>query len=100
MGWTCQPRACASFSPSPLPRQDARSIKDQRESLPIFKLKPQLIEAVRDNQVRRLVAGGWRLGVVVGGWGVPAGGWVEACPRAPPPAALLGEPPLQPLATC
>ncbi len=32
--------------------QDARSIKDQRESLPIFKLKQQLIEAVRDNQVR------------------------------------------------
>ncbi|GLC45966.1 hypothetical protein PLESTB_001624100 [Pleodorina starrii] len=31
--------------------QDARSIKDQRESLPIYKLKQQLIEAVRDNQV-------------------------------------------------
>ncbi|EFJ49720.1 hypothetical protein VOLCADRAFT_104170 [Volvox carteri f. nagariensis] len=31
--------------------QDARSIKEQRESLPIFKLKQQLIEAVRDNQV-------------------------------------------------
>ena len=28
-----------------------RSIKDQREDLPIFKLKQQLIAAVHDNQV-------------------------------------------------
>ena len=32
--------------------KDARSIKDQRENLPIFKLKQQLIAAVHDNQVR------------------------------------------------
>ncbi|CAG9462550.1 unnamed protein product [Pedinophyceae sp. YPF-701] len=32
-------------------RQDTRSIKEQRESLPIFKLKQQLIQAVNDNQV-------------------------------------------------
>ena len=31
--------------------KDARSIKDQRETLPIFKLKDQLIQAVIDNQV-------------------------------------------------
>ncbi|PNH07175.1 putative pre-mRNA-splicing factor ATP-dependent RNA helicase, partial [Tetrabaena socialis] len=31
--------------------KDARNIKEQRESLPIYKLKQQLIEAVRDNQV-------------------------------------------------
>jgi hypothetical protein len=32
--------------------KDDRSIKDQRESLPIFKLKDQLVQAVIDNQVR------------------------------------------------
>lgn len=32
--------------------RDNRSIKDQRESLPIFKLREQLIQAVHDNQVR------------------------------------------------
>ncbi len=31
--------------------KDSRSMKDQRESLPIFKLKDQLIQAVADNQV-------------------------------------------------
>lgn len=31
---------------------DARPIKDQRESLPIFKLRDQLIEAVNTNQAR------------------------------------------------
>lgn len=31
--------------------KDARSIKEQRESLPIFKLKEQLVNAVNDNQV-------------------------------------------------
>ncbi len=31
--------------------RDNRSIKDQRESLPIFKLREQLIQAVDDNQV-------------------------------------------------
>ncbi|KAK9814683.1 hypothetical protein WJX72_009734 [[Myrmecia] bisecta] len=31
--------------------KDARPIKEQRESLPIFKLRDKLIEAVRDNQV-------------------------------------------------
>jgi len=31
--------------------RDSRSIKDQRESLPIFKLREQLIQAVHDNQV-------------------------------------------------
>ena len=30
---------------------DARSMKDQRESLPIYKLKDQLVQAVNDNQV-------------------------------------------------
>lgn len=30
---------------------DSRSIKEQRESLPIYKLKDQLIQAVNDNQV-------------------------------------------------
>ncbi|GAB4818027.1 hypothetical protein N2152v2_005073 [Parachlorella kessleri] len=31
--------------------RDNRSIKEQRESLPIFKLREQLIQAVHDNQV-------------------------------------------------
>ena len=31
--------------------RDNRSIKDQRESLPIFKLREQLVQAVMDNQV-------------------------------------------------
>ncbi len=31
--------------------KDSRSIKDQRENLPIFKLKDQLVAAVNDNQV-------------------------------------------------
>ncbi len=31
--------------------RDSRSIKDQRESLPIYKLREQLIQAVHDNQV-------------------------------------------------
>ncbi|GAX74379.1 hypothetical protein CEUSTIGMA_g1827.t1 [Chlamydomonas eustigma] len=31
--------------------RDSRSIKDQRENLPIFKLKEQLVAAVHDNQV-------------------------------------------------
>ncbi|KAK9837133.1 hypothetical protein WJX81_005309 [Elliptochloris bilobata] len=31
--------------------RDARPIKDQRESLPIFKLRDQLVQAVADNQV-------------------------------------------------
>lgn len=30
--------------------RDSRSIKDQRESLPIYKLRDQLIQAVDDNQ--------------------------------------------------
>jgi hypothetical protein len=33
--------------------KDTRSIKEQRESLPIFKLKDQLVQAVHDNQVSR-----------------------------------------------
>ena len=32
--------------------RDDRSIKEQRESLPIFKLKDELVRAVVDNQVR------------------------------------------------
>ena len=32
--------------------RDARSIKEQRESLPIYKLKDQLVQAVTENQVR------------------------------------------------
>ena len=32
--------------------RDARSIKEQRESLPIYKLRDQLVAAVQDNQVR------------------------------------------------
>lgn len=32
--------------------RDTRSIKDQRESLPIYKLREQLVQAVQDNQVR------------------------------------------------
>jgi ATP-dependent RNA helicase DHX8/PRP22 len=35
---------------------DARSMKDQRESLPIYKLKDQLVQAVNDNQVRAVGA--------------------------------------------
>ena len=35
---------------------DARSMKDQRESLPIYKLKDQLVQAVNDNQVRAIGA--------------------------------------------
>ena len=31
--------------------RDSRSIKDQRESLPIYKLREQLVQAVHDNQV-------------------------------------------------
>lgn len=31
--------------------KDARPIKDQRESLPIFTFRDQLIQAVKDNQV-------------------------------------------------
>lgn len=31
--------------------RDSRSIKDQRESLPIYKLREQLIQAIQDNQV-------------------------------------------------
>ena len=45
-------------TPPPLPGKaptfgikDDRSIKDQRESLPIFRLKDQLMQAVIDNQV-------------------------------------------------
>ncbi len=30
---------------------DARTMKEQRESLPIFKLRDQLVQAVHDNQV-------------------------------------------------
>jgi len=30
---------------------DARSIKDQRESLPIFRLRDQLLQAIHDHQV-------------------------------------------------
>ena len=30
---------------------DARSMKEQRESLPIFKLRDQLVQAVHDNQL-------------------------------------------------
>jgi ATP-dependent RNA helicase DHX8/PRP22 len=30
---------------------DSRTIKEQRESLPIYKLKDQLVQAVNDNQV-------------------------------------------------
>lgn len=32
-------------------QKDTRSIKEQRESLPIFKLRDQLVQAVHDNQV-------------------------------------------------
>lgn len=35
--------------------KDDRSIKEQRESLPIFKLRDQLVQAVVDNQVCGLV---------------------------------------------
>jgi ATP-dependent RNA helicase DHX8/PRP22 len=31
--------------------RDIRSIKEQRESLPIYKLRDQLVQAVHDNQV-------------------------------------------------
>lgn len=31
---------------------DARSIKDQRESLPIYRLRSQLLQAIHDHQVR------------------------------------------------
>ena len=48
--------------PLTLPFQDARSLKEQRESLPIYKLKQQLVAAVNDNQVRSI--GVW---MVVGG---------------------------------
>jgi len=34
--------------------RDARPIKEQRESLPIFKLRDQLVQAVAENQARRL----------------------------------------------
>jgi ATP-dependent RNA helicase DHX8/PRP22 len=34
-----------------LGRKDVRSIQEQRESLPIYRLKDQLIQAVHDNQV-------------------------------------------------
>lgn len=43
--------------------RDNRSIKDQRESLPIYKLREQLIQAIHDNQVGR-----------VGGQGAPGAG--------------------------
>lgn len=33
-------------------QKDARSIKEQRDSLPIAKLQDQLVQAVADNQVR------------------------------------------------
>ncbi len=33
--------------------RDARPIKEQRESLPIFKLRDQLVQAVAENQARR-----------------------------------------------
>lgn len=52
-----------ALPPSPLPQamgkavtygqRDSRTMKEQRESLPIFKLKQQLIQAVHDNQVGR-----------------------------------------------
>lgn len=32
--------------------QDSRSILEQRQSLPIYKLKDQLVQAVLDNQVQ------------------------------------------------
>ena len=31
--------------------KDSRSILDQRQSLPIYKLKEQLVQAILDNQV-------------------------------------------------
>jgi len=34
-----------------LGRKDVRPIKEQRESLPIYRLRDQLIQAVHDNQV-------------------------------------------------
>ncbi len=47
--------------------RDNRSIKEQRESLPIYKLREQLVQAVADNQVRRREGGGGGLrGVLVG----------------------------------
>ena len=42
---------CAGKAPT-FGIKDDRSIKEQRESLPIFKLKDQLVQAVVDNQVR------------------------------------------------
>ena len=35
---------------------DVRPIKEQRESLPVFKLRDQLIQAVNEHQVRRTSA--------------------------------------------
>ena len=40
--------------------RDNRSIKEQRESLPIFKLREQLVQAMDDNQVGG--GGGWAEG--------------------------------------
>ena len=42
--------------------KDGRSLVEQRESLPIFKLKQQLIQAVQDNQVCVYVCGGAHTG--------------------------------------
>ena len=39
--------------------RDARPIKEQRESLPIFKLRDQLVQAVAENQARCALLCSW-----------------------------------------
>ncbi len=61
---------------------DSRSIMDQRNSLPIYKLKDQLIQAVNDNQVRRdcnSKSPGCTTGVVQERmqWGVKTEPWLQ-----------------------
>ena len=52
---------------------DARTMKEQRESLPIFKLRDQLVQAVHDNQVL----------VVIGETGSGKTTQVSCCTPAP-----------------
>ena len=52
---------------------DARSMKEQRESLPIFKLHDQLVQAVHDNQIL----------VVIGETG--SGKTTQVCTLSPKP---------------
>jgi hypothetical protein len=63
--------------------KDDRSIKDQRESLPIYKLKDQLVQAVVDNQVGGLNDHVWGVGGG-GGVGVEGGGHHCATPLNTP----------------